>query len=90
MTMLKDDISKKIPAKHVFYVMDACYSGLLAKTRGKARRSERDYHYLQEITKEKVRQVLTAGDKGQTVLDGGPNGHSVFTGRFIELAWRIQ
>jgi hypothetical protein len=85
MTTLKDDISKKIAAKHMFYVMDACYSGLLATTRGVARQSGRDYNYLQEITKEKVRQVLTAGDKGQEVLDGGPKGHSVFTGRFIEI-----
>lgn len=85
MNMLKDDISKKIPAKHVFYVIDACYSGLLAATRGAGRQSSRDINYLQEITREKVRQVLTAGDKGQEVLDGGPKGHSVFTGRFLEL-----
>jgi uncharacterized caspase-like protein len=85
MTTLKNDISQKIPAKHVFYVMDACYSGLLATTRGTTRKSARDYSYIQEITREKVRQVLTAGDKGQEVLDGGPRGHSVFTGRFIEF-----
>jgi hypothetical protein len=41
--------------------------------------------YLREITKERVRQILTAGSKGQEVLDGGPNGHSVFTGRLIEV-----
>jgi len=29
--------------------------------------------------------VLTAGTKGQEVLDSGRNGHSVFTGRLIEL-----
>jgi hypothetical protein len=29
--------------------------------------------------------VLTAGGKNQEVLDGGNNGHSVFTGRLIEL-----
>lgn len=85
MTTLKDDISKKIPAKHVFYVMDACYSGLLVATRGAERKSARDLNYIQEITKENARQVLTAGDKGQEVLDGGPKGHSVFTGRFIEI-----
>lgn len=86
MTMVRYDISKKIPAKHVFYVMDACYSGLVLATRGgEDRKSARDYSYLQEITKEKVRQVLTAGDKGQEVLDGGSRGHSVFTGRFIEI-----
>jgi len=40
---------------------------------------------MKEITKERVRQVLTAGGKGQEVLDGGRNGHSVFTGRLIEI-----
>jgi Protein of unknown function (DUF1566) len=29
--------------------------------------------------------VLTAGGKGEEALDGGPNGHSVFTGRMIEI-----
>ena len=85
MTMIKDDISKRIPAKHIFFVMDACYSGLLVAKRGASRKSARDFAYLREITKEQVRQVLTAGGKDQQVLDGGPKGHSVFTGRFIEL-----
>ena len=31
MTEIKDTVSKLIPAKHVFYVMDACYSGLFAR-----------------------------------------------------------
>ena len=33
------------------------------------------------LTRECARQVLTAGGKGQTVLDGGRGGYSVFTGR---------
>jgi len=85
MAQIRDDISRKIPAKHVFYVMDACYGGLLAQTRAIDKQTKRDYSYLQEITKERVRQVLTAGGKDQQVLDGGPNGHSVFTGRIIEV-----
>ena len=84
MNALKDDISKGLPAKHVFYVMDACYSGLLTATRALEKENKRDFSYLQEITKEPVRQVLTAGGKNQKVLDGGPKGHSVFTGRMIE------
>ncbi len=85
MAEIRDTISKKIPAKHIFYVMDACYGGLLAQTRAVDTASRRDYTYLQEITKERVRQVLTAGGKDQEVLDGGPSGHSVFTGRLIEV-----
>jgi hypothetical protein len=84
MTELRDTISSKLPAKHIFYVMDACYGGLLASTRAVDKKSRRDLSYLKEITKENVRQVLTAGGKGEEVLDGGPKGHSVFTGRLIE------
>ncbi len=83
MTEIRDTISKKIPAKHVLYVMDACYSGLLT-TRSVDTNSRRDLAYIKSITKERVRQVLTAGSKGEEVLDGGPKGHSVFTGRLIE------
>lgn len=85
MSTLKEDISRKIPAKHVFYIMDACYSGLLAATRTIDKESRRDLAYLREITKEPVRQVLTAGGEGEEVLDGGRKGHSVFTGRLIQI-----
>jgi len=84
MAEIRDTVSKKIPAKHVFYVMDACYSGLLT-TRSVDGKIRRDLGYLKEITKESARQVLTAGGKGEKALDGGPKGHSVFTGRLIEI-----
>ncbi|MDD2500820.1 MAG: DUF1566 domain-containing protein [Geobacter sp.] len=84
MSQLKDDISRAIPAKHIFYAFDACYSGLLT-TRGVDVKASRNLGYLKTITKERVRQVLTAGSKGQEALDGGPRGHSVFTGRLIEV-----
>jgi len=85
MTLIKEDISKRIPAKHIFYVMDSCYSGLLAAKKGVSKKSKRNIDYLKEITKETSRQVLTAGSVNQQVLDGGPMGHSVFAGRLIEL-----
>jgi uncharacterized caspase-like protein len=86
MTTIRDDISKRIKAKHVFFVMDSCYSGTLVATRAaEARQTKRELAYLQQIAKEPVRQVLTAGDANQQVLDGGPGGHSVFTGRFLEI-----
>ena len=76
---------KPIAAKHAFVVVDACYSGTLLATRS-ARQSELkpDLSYFKEITQGRVRQVLTAGSKNQPVLDGGPNGHSVFTGYFLQ------
>lgn len=85
MAEIRDTVSRKLPAKHVFYVMDACYSGLLTETRAIDKGTRRDLAYLKEITREPARQVLAAGSKGQEVLDGGPGGHSVFTGRLIEL-----
>jgi len=84
MNELKDFL-KPILAKHVFVVVDACYSGTLLTTRGVQEKPEPDLGYLREITKGRVRQVLTAGGKGQQVLDGGPGGHSVFTGYFLQF-----
>jgi len=84
MNELKDFL-KPISAKHVFVVVDACYSGTLLTTRGVQEKPEPDLGYLREITRGRVRQVLTAGGKGQQVLDGGPGGHSVFTGYFLQF-----
>jgi peptidoglycan/xylan/chitin deacetylase (PgdA/CDA1 family)/uncharacterized caspase-like protein len=67
------DISESIPAKHVLFIMDSCYSGL-AVTRGQA-----DNNYLREMTRRTARQMLTAGGANEEVADNGPNGHSVFT-----------
>jgi uncharacterized caspase-like protein len=84
MQQIKSDICGVILAKHIFFVFDACFAGLMLDTRSTLAKSSRDFSYLKAITNEKVRQVLTAGAKGETVLDNGPGGHSVFTGRFIE------
>jgi peptidoglycan/xylan/chitin deacetylase (PgdA/CDA1 family)/TolA-binding protein len=67
------DISESIPAKHVFFVMDSCYSGL-AVTRGQA-----SGNYIREVSRRTSRQMLTAGGANEEVADNGPNGHSVFT-----------
>lgn len=93
MLELKDLLGNQIKAKHIFYVIDACYSGSIL-TRGSGLDIERsnDFAYLKEITRESVRYALTAGDEGQEVLDGGPKteGHSVFTYRFIEALKRAD
>jgi len=70
------DIAESIPAKHVLFVMDSCYSGL-ALTRGGGMANSQNY--LQEIARREGRQMFTAGGADQQVADGGPNGHSVFT-----------
>ncbi|KPA11112.1 Peptidase C14, caspase catalytic domain protein, partial [Candidatus Magnetomorum sp. HK-1] len=90
MQQIKTDISRYIPAKHIFFIFDACFAGLMLDTRATLINPTRDLNYLQSITKEIARQILTAGEKGQSVLDGGPGNHSVFTGRLIESLSNVK
>jgi hypothetical protein len=71
-----------IPAKHVLFVMDACYGGLVL-SRSLPPGSMR---FLKDMLLRYSRQVLTAGKADEVVADsGGPiPGHSIFTGHFIE------
>ena len=84
MQQVKSDICVSISAKLVFFIFDACFAGLMLDTRATLIKPSRDFSYLKAITDEQVRQVLTAGGKGETILDGGPGGHSVFSGRLIQ------
>lgn len=68
------NIAESMQAKHVMFVMDACYSGL-GLTRGGGSSSS----FLRENARRSARQMLTAGGADQQVADSGPNGHSVFT-----------
>lgn len=74
--------SELIRAKHVLFVMDACYGGL-ALTRTLPAGSTR---FLRDMLLRYSRQVLTAGKADEVVADSGgpiPN-HSVFTGHLIQ------
>lgn len=75
------DVAESIPAKHLFFVMDSCYSGL-ALTRGGS--IGNSHNYLQEIARREARQMFTAGGADQQVADSGPNGHSVFTWTLLQ------
>ncbi|MEQ4575484.1 MAG: polysaccharide deacetylase family protein, partial [Gammaproteobacteria bacterium] len=68
------NIAESLQAKHVLFVMDACYSGL-GLTRGGGGVNA----YLRENARRVGRQMLTAGGADQQVADSGPDGHSVFT-----------
>jgi hypothetical protein len=80
-----DDLTKNaelIPAKHMLFIMDACYGGL-AITRSLKPGSVR---FLNDMMIRYSRQVLTAGKADEVVSDaGGPRaGHSVFTGHLLD------
>ncbi|WP_341676302.1 polysaccharide deacetylase family protein [Niveibacterium sp. SC-1] len=70
------NISESLGARHVLFVMDACYSGL-GLTRGGG-------GFLKENARRIGRQMLTAGGADQMVADGGPSGHSVFTWTLLQ------
>ncbi|HKA17274.1 MAG TPA: polysaccharide deacetylase family protein [Blastocatellia bacterium] len=71
-----------IPAKHLYFVVDSCYSGLALTRSGGA--SSKSTNYLEEITKRMARQILTAGGADQQVADNGPGGHSIFTWTLLQ------
>ena len=80
-----DDLTKNadlIPAKHMLFIMDACYGGL-AVTRYVPPGSMR---FLKDMLQRYSRQVLTAGKANEVVADsGGPrDGHSIFTGHLLD------
>ncbi|WP_432380664.1 polysaccharide deacetylase family protein [Duganella sp. P38] len=72
------NIAESLNAKHVFFVMDACYSGL-GLTRGGGSNA-----FLRDNARRIGRQMLTAGGADQMVADGGPGGHSVFTWTLLQ------
>lgn len=71
-----------IRAKHIWFIMDACYGGLaLVRTPGAG-----STRFLKDMMLRTSRQVLTAGKADEVVSDSGgpvPN-HSVFTGHLME------
>ena len=72
------DIADMSYAKHILYLVDACYGGLtLATTRGL--KKDITPAYLKKMTSERGRQVITAGGKGEQVIEKAEWGHSAFT-----------
>ena len=71
------DIAQMSYAKHILYLVDACYSGLaLASKRGLEKSTP---NFLKKITSEKGRQIITAGGKDEQVIERSEWGHSAFT-----------
>ena len=71
------DLSDRFEARHVLFLVDACYGGLAAVgTRGL---SSTIAGYYDKIFRGKSRQIITAGGKGETVLEDAKWGHSAFT-----------
>jgi peptide/nickel transport system substrate-binding protein len=79
-----DDLTKtaaeRIHAKHVLFLLDACFSGFAT-----TRLAESVQRQLNDYLTLPARQVITAGTREQVVSDyWGPGGHSLFTGFLLE------
>jgi len=70
MTALRQ-ISDRLPAKHILYVVDACYSGYAVFNRAISD------DLLEEMIRKPAIQILTAGRQGDQAQERG--GHGVFT-----------
>jgi len=66
------------PSKHMLFLMDACYSGLMTES-VKGLEKSQDKGYLSKVANEKARQIITAGGRDEQVLERDEWQHSAFT-----------
>ncbi len=76
------DLSNRIAAKHVIYVMDSCYSGL-GFTRGIVRKAPGtpSNRFIEKVTSQRAVQMITAGGEGEQSIEVG--GAGLFTSYFL-------
>ncbi len=75
------ELGEALPAKHAFFVIDACYSGLGLTRAGSSGGSA---NFVRDNARRMGRQMMTAGGADQQVADDGPGGHSVFTWTLLQ------
>ena len=73
-------LSNRIAAKHIFYVMDCCYSGLGLNRSAGVWPGISDY--LRKVSAMRVVQIITAGGQGEQVQERA--GHGLFTSYFLK------
>jgi len=73
-------LSSRIAAKHIFYVMDSCYSGLGLNRSTGVWPGISDF--LRKVSAMRVVQIITAGGQGEQVQER--EGHGLFTSFFLK------
>ena len=71
-------ISNMTEAKHLLYLVDACYGGIAA-VGARGFNSKTTPNYIEKITQNKSRQIITAGGRGEQTIEKSEWGHSAFT-----------
>jgi hypothetical protein len=78
MGLLKE-LADALPTKHVLFIVDSCYGGIAGQLFRSAAPSKATADYIRLITRERGRQIITAGGADQEALEAPEWGHSVFT-----------
>ena len=73
-------------AKHILFILDACYSGLAIMPRTRTL----NQRFIQDLLTRESRQVIASGMKDQVVSDAGGDrpSHSIFTGALLDVLER--
>jgi sulfatase modifying factor 1 len=81
-------LAGRIPAKHIIFLVDACYSGLAVASRGGFQTSIPGYlsrtGYLRKVASVPVQQIITAGIKDDVSSESPEWGHGAFTYKLLE------
>ena len=71
-------ISNMSKAKHMMFLVDACYGGLAAQNTRSLQNSDVP-NFIEKISNDFSRQIITAGGKSEEVLEKDDWEHSAFT-----------
>lgn len=74
-------LSGYFPSRHVLFMVDACYGGLAAQM---PRSSLASAVYYDKMMRLPARQIITAGGKGEKVIELSRIGHSIFTKALLD------
>ena len=79
--------SNEIPAKSMLFLVDACYGGLAATGQY---RSYRKLDIVRGLTKDRCRQIITAGKKEEQVVENEQWQHSAFTRVLLDGLQKLE
>lgn len=72
------ELADALPAKHALFLLDVCFGGIAGTVKRGSPPAVTEA-YLKQITREKGRHLITAGEANQEVIEAPKWGHSVFT-----------
>ena len=77
-------ISMYSKSKHMLFLMDACYSGLMAEGSRGLNKMEDEEGFINTVSNLKARQIITAGGAKQEAIEADEWRHSAFTHNLLK------